>query len=31
MAKKYADKDSKKFVNAVLDSILKGLKPKEQK
>ena len=25
LAKKYADKDSKKFVNAVLDSVLKGL------
>jgi N utilization substance protein B len=31
LAKKYADKDSKNFVNAVLDSVLKGLKPKEQK
>ena len=30
LAKKYADKDSKNFVNAVLDSILKGLKEKEQ-
>ena len=31
LAKKYADKDSKNFVNAVLDSVLNGLKPKEQK
>ncbi len=30
LAKKYGDKDSKSFVNAVLDSILKGLKPKER-
>lgn len=29
LAKKYADKDSKKFVNAVLDSVLKG-SPKEK-
>ena len=29
LAKKYADKDSKNFVNAVLDSILKGLERKE--
>jgi len=28
LAKKYADKDSKNFVNAVLDSVLKGLKKK---
>jgi N utilization substance protein B len=30
LAKKYADKDSKSFVNAVLDSVLKGLKQEEQ-
>lgn len=30
LAKKYAGKDSKNFVNAVLDSVLKGLKKKEQ-
>ncbi|MCK4404605.1 MAG: transcription antitermination factor NusB [candidate division Zixibacteria bacterium] len=30
LAKKYADKDSKKFVNAVLDSVLKGLEKKER-
>ena len=31
LAKKYADKDSKNFVNAVLDSVLKGLEQKEQR
>jgi len=30
LAKKYADKDSKNFVNAVLDSVLKGLEKKER-
>jgi transcription antitermination factor NusB len=29
LAKKYGDKDSKNFVNAVLDSILKGLEKKQ--
>ncbi len=29
LAKKYADKDTKNFVNAVLDSVHKGLKQKE--
>lgn len=29
LAKKYGDKDSKSFVNAVLDSILKGLEKKK--
>jgi transcription antitermination factor NusB len=28
LAKKYGDKDSKNFVNAVLDSVLKGLEQK---
>ena len=31
LAKKYAEKDSKNFVNAVLDSILKGMKQKEHR
>ncbi len=30
LAKKYADKDSKSFVNAVLDSVLKWLEKKER-
>jgi len=30
LAKKYGDKDSKNFVNAVLDSILKGLEKEEK-
>ena len=30
LAKKYGDKDSKNFVNAVLDSILKGLEKEER-
>jgi len=29
LAKKYADKDSKNFVNAVLDSVLKSLEKKQ--
>ena len=31
LSKKYADKDSKNFVNAVLDSVLKGLEKKDHK
>jgi hypothetical protein len=31
LAKKYADKDSKNFVNAVLDSVLKGIEKKEDR
>jgi N utilization substance protein B len=30
LAKKYAEKDSKNFVNAVLDSVLKGVEHKQQ-